>query len=63
MSATNMIEMSPNFNQAKLFTLNNGIVSWKSSKKEVTVDSITESKYIVASDGSLGSGFNKVVHL
>ena len=31
-----------------MFTLNGGAVSWKSSKQETTVDSITESKYIAA---------------
>ena len=46
-----------------MFTLNGDTVGWKSSKKEMTVDSIIESEYIVASDGSLGSGLDKVVHL
>ena len=32
-----------------LFTLNGGIVSWKSSKHDTTADSTTESKYIAAS--------------
>ena len=32
-----------------MFTLNGGTVSWKSSKQEMTVDSITGSKYIIAS--------------
>ena len=46
-----------------MFTMNGSIVSWKSSKQELTVDSTTESEYIDASDGSLGSGLDKVVHL
>ena len=46
-----------------MFALNGGTVSWKSSKQETTVNSITESEYIVASDGSLGGGLDKVVHL
>ena len=63
MSATNLIEISPNLNQAKLFTLNDGTVRWKSSKQETTMDSTTELEYIDASYGSLGSGLDKVVHL
>ena len=63
MSATNLIEMSPNLNHAKLFTLNGGIISWKSSKQKMTVDSTTESECIVASNGSYGSGLDKLVHL
>ena len=55
--------MSPNLNQAKIFTLNDDTISWKSSKQETTVDSTTESEYINASNGSLGSGLEKVVHL
>ena len=43
--------------------MNGGAVSWKSSKHEMTGDSIIESEYIVASEGSLGSGLDKVVHL
>ena len=35
-----------------MFTLNGGTVSWKSSKKETTTDSTTESKYIVASEAA-----------
>ena len=29
----------------------------------MTMDSITELEYIIAADGSLGSGLDKVVHL
>ena len=43
--------------------MNGGVVSWKSSKHEMTVESITESDYIVVSDGSLGRNLDKVVHL
>ena len=46
-----------------MFALNGNIVSWKSSKFEMIVDSRIESEYIVASDGSLGSGLDKLVHL
>ena len=46
-----------------VFTMNDGTVSWKSSKQEMTGGSVTESEYIIASDGSLGSGLVKVVHL
>ena len=35
-----------------MFTMNGGGVSWKSSKQETTVDSTTESKYIVASEAA-----------
>ena len=35
-----------------VFIMNGGVVRWKSSKQEMSGDSITESKYIVASDGS-----------
>ena len=45
------------------FTLNGGIDSWKSSKQKMIVDSTTELEYIVAFDGSYGSGLDKVVHL
>ena len=31
-----------------VFTLNGGVVSWKYFKQETTVDSTTETKYIVA---------------
>ena len=44
-----------------MFTLNGGTVSWKSSKQEMTTDSVTESEYIVTFDGSYGSGLDKVV--
>ena len=40
--------------------LNDDIVSLKSSKQEMTVDSITESEYIVASDGGLRKQFGQV---
>ena len=33
-----------------VFIYNGGVVSWKSSKQEITVDSSTEAKYIVACD-------------
>ena len=46
-----------------MFTLNGGTICWKSSKYEMTVDSIIESEYIVASNGNLGSDLDKVVHL
>ena len=46
-----------------MFTLNGDTINWKSSKQEMIVDSITKLEYIVASDGSLGSGLDKVVHL
>ena len=46
-----------------MFILNGGTISWKSSKKEMTVDSIIESEYIVASDDNLGRGLDKLVHL
>ena len=46
-----------------MFALNGNTVSWKSSKYEMTVDSIIESEYIVVSDCSLGSGLDKLVHL
>ena len=32
-----------------VFTLNGGVVNWKSSKHDTTADSTTESKYIAAS--------------
>ena len=35
-----------------MFTMNGGGVSWKSSKQETTVDSTTESKYIVGSEAA-----------
>ncbi|KAD6119012.1 hypothetical protein E3N88_10283 [Mikania micrantha] len=35
-----------------VFTLNGGVVSWKSSKQSVVADSTTESEYIVASDAA-----------
>ena len=31
-----------------VFTLNGGVISWKSSKQETNVDSTTESEYIAA---------------
>ena len=42
-----------------MFTLNGGIVSWKSSKLETIVDSTSELEYIMAFDGSYGSGLEK----
>ena len=47
MLASNMKEMTPNLNQV-VFTLNGGVVNWKSSKQETTIDSTNESEYIVA---------------
>ena len=35
-----------------VFTLNGGVVNWKSSKQEMTADSTTESKYIAASEAA-----------
>ena len=35
-----------------VFTMNGGVVCWKSSKQEMIGDSIIESKYIIASNGS-----------
>ena len=35
-----------------VFTLNDGAVSWKSSKQETTADSKTKSKYIAASEAT-----------
>ena len=46
-----------------VFTLNGGIVNWNSSKQDTTTNSTTESKCIVAFDGSYGSGLEKVVQL
>ena len=42
------------------FTLNDDTISWKSSKKVMTVASITESEYIDAFDGSLKKQFGQV---
>ena len=33
-----------------VFTYNRGVVSWKSSKQSITVDSTTEAEYIAKSD-------------
>ena len=44
-----------------MFTLNGGIVSWKSSIQEMTMDSTTKSECIVPSDDSYGSDLDKVV--
>ena len=46
-----------------MFTFNGGIVSWKSSKHEMIMNSTTELGCVVAFDGSLGSDLDKVVHL
>ena len=35
-----------------VFTCNGGVVSWKSSKQSITVDSTTEAKYIATSDAA-----------
>ena len=35
-----------------VFTCNGGAVSWKSSKKSITVDSTTEAEYIAISDAA-----------
>ena len=40
--------------------LNGETVSWKSSKQVMTVDSITKSEYIVASNGSIRKKFGQV---
>ena len=35
-----------------MFTLNNGVVNWKSSKHELTIDSTLEVEYISASEAA-----------
>jgi hypothetical protein len=35
-----------------VFALNGGVVSWKSSKQETTIDLTTEAKYIVVSEAA-----------
>ena len=45
-----------------VFYLNGGDVSWKSSKQDTVVDSITEAKYITAFKCSKGSCLDQKVH-
>ena len=35
-----------------MFCLNGGAISWKSLKKDIVIDSITEAEYIVASEAT-----------
>ncbi|KAL0434695.1 UNVERIFIED_CONTAM: Retrovirus-related Pol polyprotein from transposon TNT 1-94 [Sesamum radiatum] len=42
--------MMPNSNWVFVFRLNGGVVAWKSSKQDTTVDSTMEAEYIAASE-------------
>ncbi|KAL0427250.1 UNVERIFIED_CONTAM: Retrovirus-related Pol polyprotein from transposon TNT 1-94 [Sesamum latifolium] len=45
-----------------VFKFNGGVVVWKSSKQDTTVDSTTEAEYIVASEAAKKGGMDEKLH-
>ena len=52
---SNQILMIESLSRGLFFNCNGGVVSWKSSKQDVTINSITESMYIAALDAAIKS--------
>ena len=50
---SNQILMIESLSRGLFFNCNGGVVSWKSSKQDVTINSITEGVYIAALDAAI----------
>ena len=58
---SNQILMIESQSRGLFFNCNGGVVSWKSSKQDVTINSITESMYIAALDAAIKSCLDEEV--